>query len=71
MSKPEDKHITVPIGDDPSLREVADRAKMQYLGRLMDEEGSDTRRVAERLGCTVVNIYKAVRYAVNKYGSNP
>lgn len=70
MANPSDKVIEVPVGDDPSLREVSDRARMLYLGQLYSEEEQSPKRVAARLGCTVLNVHKATRYALNKFGDS-
>lgn len=60
--------ITVVVHDDPSLSEVADRAKVAWLGRLMEEEESHVPSVARRLGCTEANVRKSIKYLVGKYG---
>lgn len=62
--------VFVPVHDNPSLREVSDRAKMAWLGMLMEEEKSHVPSVAKRLGCTDANVRKAINYLVNKYGDD-
>lgn len=69
-SDPDKKKIEVGIGDDPSLSEVMDRAKLAYLGLLMEECDSHVPSVAKRLNCTDANVRKAVRHLVTKYGSD-
>lgn len=60
--------VDVVISDTPSLREVSDRAKMAYLGQLMEEEKSHIPSVARRMNCTEANVRKAIKYLVGKYG---
>ena len=62
--------ITVEVQDTPSIKEVMDRARMAYLGLLMEQEDSHVPSVARRLGCTEANVRKSIGSLVKNYGTD-
>lgn len=62
--------IEVMVVDTPSITEVMDRAKMNYLAVLMEQEGGHIPSVALRLGCSDANVRKSIKHLEAKYGDD-
>lgn len=51
-----------------AVRDVMELAKIAYLDRLMQEHGGSRSAIAQRLGCSTVNLNKMIGLLNLKYG---